>query len=155
MKPSAFCILPILLSCWLAKAQDTDSVLSYNRLMAYDTVYFSRTDPLAFLDCLKVYPVPSFIVWRNHRGWVKADHIPRLVELLDDRDTCANVMSALSSYLELKRSTVAQEAAFIIYGFRIGVYPPALNSSGFRWTKDEIIRWWHSYGIRHVKDKSE
>jgi hypothetical protein len=155
MKSSALCILLILLSCWLAKAQDTDSVLSYNRLMAYDTVYFSRIDPIAFLDSLKVYPVPSFTVWRSHRGWVKEIHIPRLIELLDDHDTCANVMSALSSYLELRRSTVAQEAAFIIYGFRTGVYPPTLNSSSFRWTKDEIIRWWHSYSIRQVKDQTE
>lgn len=60
-------------------------------------------------------PMPSF---------VRAEHVPALIELLDDDRPTAGVVSPLSSILHGPPSKVGIEAALLITGFHSGQYPP-------------------------------
>jgi hypothetical protein len=63
---------------------------------------------------------------------------------LDSREPCAPVVSVKSSFIP-DWSTVGDEAAFMILGFRKGWYPPDLHSGGIGPdVKDEIRSWWAS-----------
>jgi hypothetical protein len=83
-----------------------------------------------------------YTVWGIHPAWVKEDDLPELMELLDSTEPCANVKSALSSYIDVESSTVGNEAAYLIEGYRTGRYPPRLNSTRPRPDKREIREWW-------------
>ena len=48
----------------------------------------------------------------------------RIVDLLDSTEPCASVSMSISSLHLESGSTVGQEAAFLIEGFRTGYYPP-------------------------------
>ncbi|OGF48902.1 MAG: hypothetical protein A2231_10450 [Candidatus Firestonebacteria bacterium RIFOXYA2_FULL_40_8] len=121
-----------------------------------DTFDFKNKTPLEFLEFLKQIAknnrdkAGSYTVGQ-HGGWIKEEHIPKLIEILDSTEPCANVCSYLSSYLEMKSSTIGHEAAFLIKGFRKGTYPPELNSLRNRSPgvtekeKAEIKQWWAEY----------
>lgn len=74
-------------------------------------------------------------------GWVKEEHLPTLIELLDSPTECLPVVHEKSSTLP-SRSTIGQEAAFLVQGFRAGRYPPALFAEKSGVTKQELRDWW-------------
>lgn len=79
------------------------------------------------------------------RGWVKESDIPALIALLDSDEPCMSVVQARSSYLP-GLSTVGDEAALLINGFRNGFYPSELNSRKYSAAEKDILRsWWHQY----------
>ena len=106
--------------------------------------FFKTHGPIAFLDSLRKHPRPIFYMYPV-RGWVKKGDIPKLLFLLDSSDTCANVTNVSSSFLDLNRSTVGREAAFLIMGFRCNLYPPSFHSNAFVWPRDSILLWWKQY----------
>lgn len=101
--------------------------------------------PLEFIEILKEFSFPTFTLWKEYENWVKEEDIPRLIILLDSKDSCANINSALSSFADMNYSTVAQEAAYMILSFQTGKYPADLNSSKYVWDKGDIIKWWSNY----------
>jgi hypothetical protein len=89
----------------------------------------------------------SFQAWQYsivevHKNWISIGDIPKLIELLNDDTPCASVSMAISSLISHDASTVGHEAAFMIEGFRKGVYPPDPNSSEYKYDKKEILKWW-------------
>ena len=64
------------------------------------------------------------------------------IKLLDSSEPCANVQNPLSSYIDPERSTVGNEAAYLIEGFRHDRYPPRLNSTRPPCDIEEIKKWW-------------
>lgn len=98
--------------------------------------------PLDLLGLLQRWEKNSWTSPFMPFGWVKESDLPALVELLDSSDPCANVQSMLSSYIDICRSTVGNEAAFLIEGYRKDRYPPRLNSTRPACDIDEIKAWW-------------
>ncbi|MBU2500460.1 hypothetical protein KJ682_03925 [bacterium] len=103
---------------------------------------YTKQGPLELLELLKrsdrnywVSPLLPF-------GWVKETHLPALIALLDSRESCANVQNMLSSYIDTTRSTVGNEAAYLIEGFIKDRYPPRLNSTRPFCDIEEIKKWW-------------
>ncbi len=107
--------------------------------------YFRGLDPIGFLDSLRHCPSPLITVNPSLKGWIKESDIPKLIRLLDCQDSCANVNRVESSFRIMHRSTIGHEAAYLIFGFRSGNYPPRLNSTQYHWTKPEIISRWNNY----------
>mgnify|MGYP003974671125 FL=1 len=102
-------------------------------------------DPLEFIaylqshgtsDCYYVRAAPS--------GWVKQKHLPQLFQLLDsDRNCALPLYFAESPHTAMgKGSTVGQEAAFMIMGFRGKAYPPPLGSCVTNQEKKAMRAWW-------------
>ncbi|QQS37079.1 MAG: hypothetical protein IPM56_03755 [Ignavibacteriales bacterium] len=101
--------------------------------------------PLEFIEILKEFSVPTFTLWKEYKDWVKEEDIPVLIKLLDNKESCANVKNAFSSFADMNYSTVAQEAAYMILSFQKGKYPSGLNSSKYVWNKKDIIDWWSKF----------
>jgi hypothetical protein len=110
-----------------------------------DTFDWDNLGPLEFLDRLRE-GTGTYVVVHEHGGWVKEEHLSVLVSLLDSDEPCMNVKSVFSSFLETAPSTVGNEAAYLINGFRKGEYPPGLNSTRPRPNKEEIREWWSMRG---------
>jgi hypothetical protein len=105
---------------------------------------FSQRGPLEFLSFLEreASARSFYTIDEPLRGWIRREHLPRLMVLIDSTRPCAGVVLSISSYLPLA-STVGNEAAFLIEGFRQGRYPPSLHSGGdLDARRTEIHRWW-------------
>jgi hypothetical protein len=116
-----------------------------------DTFDWQQAGPLEFLDHLR--SVRSYVVDGVHRGWVRSSDLPQLISLLDSQDPCGSVAMRISSYHESQLSTVGQEAAFLIDGFRSGRYPPRLNSTRPATDVDQVREWWNTFSNRPMKPK--
>jgi hypothetical protein len=129
-----------LLSAWLA-------LLFAGCAMAQSTEPFYKDTPLAFLEWLKTYEngVHTFTISGQAKGWISEDDIPALLEKLDSTEPCAGVMSSASSSIP-GRSTVGDQAAFMIDGFRTRLYPPKLASKKYtKAEKQDLRNWWRQY----------
>jgi len=125
-----------------------------------DTFDFTLSSPLEFLDFLKkdigkgVYTFPndshtSFFQVINQppdSNWIKPEHIPGLINLMDSKEPCRPVLSIYSSTLPTKLSTTGDEAIFLIQGFRKKRYPPEPNSRTYSpKERKEILQWWNNW----------
>ncbi len=101
------------------------------------------TDPLKLLEILRRDSSMSALTIREHvEHWVPEKDLPKLMLLLDSTEPCASVMHIKSSFWP-GMSTVGEQAAFMIQGFRAGIYPPDLHSGRMAAdAKDEIRAWW-------------
>ena len=107
------------------------------------TVYrWQDVRPLEYLSYLSSNPANTVHVFGCKEGWVKEEDVPLLLELLDSKESCPNQMSARSSWWDERRSTVGIEAAWLIQAFRVGRFPPGLNSSNRGPDPAELRRWW-------------
>lgn len=108
-----------------------------------DVFYWQILGPTAFLDFLKARDT-IYYVHGLHYGWIQESDIPALAKLIHSKVPCAPVVrtSCCVSFPEKTRSTVGQEALFLIDGFREGVYPPSATSIGYAKTDKQAIMNW-------------
>lgn len=106
---------------------------------------FSRGTPVEFLEHLRSLGPGQFVtIAEPLTNWVRRENLEELVARLDSREPCAAVVQSYSSYLP-RESTVGDEAAFLIEGFRRHRYPPELHSAVERDSRrQEILSWWQS-----------
>ena len=109
------------------------------RRMGFD---YANQGPLELLSLLKSWESRYWVSPFLPVGWVKESDLPALVELLGSSEPCANVQSMLSSFIDTTRSTVGNEAAYLIEGYRNDSYPPRLNSTRPFCDIEEIKKWW-------------
>ena len=108
-------------------------------------VDWEKTRPSDLIESLKQSPDSARTIWAVPKNWIQEKDLPGLIALLDSAEPCAPTVAAESSALPpIKRSTVGQEAAFLIEGFRRGRYPPDLDSSRFHPDKADIRKWWNT-----------
>ena len=120
-----------------------------------DTFDFTLASPLEFLEYLNKNTsiflgdvlVPLFqITDQPPDDWIKPEHIPGLINLMDSKEPCRPVMSIYSSSLPTKLSTTGDEAIFLIQGFRKKRYPPEPNSRTYSpKERKEILQWWNNW----------
>jgi hypothetical protein len=111
---------------------------------------WQRKTPADFLDVLRRHAkLPDLLstyagVDAAHAGWVKEEHLPVLVALLDSKERCAHIATPHATRLPETVSFVGQEAVVMIQAFRDGTYPPRglTTSEGFYSRKAEILAWW-------------
>ena len=102
---------------------------------------FQHGDPLAFLTFLRTAPSP-FSVFGLHKGWLRPSDVAPLLALARSKEPCAFVVMSIASYIPPGRSTVGQEALFLLDGIRHGQYPPTLHSHAYdRKSRTELLRW--------------
>ena len=103
---------------------------------------YTNQGPLDLLGLLKRWESNYWVSPILPFGWVKESDLPALVGLLDSSEPCANVQSMVSSCIDTTRSTVGNEAAYLIEGYRKDWYPPRLNSMRPLCDIEEIKQWW-------------
>jgi len=102
------------------------------------------TDPSKLLDMLVQGNFPGAVLTIDDpvENWVQEKDLPKLMLLLDSPVPCSPVALSRSSFLP-GVSSLGDQAAFLIQGFRAGVYPPALHSAKLEHgVKDDIRAWW-------------
>lgn len=102
------------------------------------------SDPSKLLDLLVNgnFPGAVLTIDESVENWVQEKDLPKLMLLLDNPVPCASVAHAKSSFWP-GVSTIGDQAAFLIQGFRAGIYPPALHSAKMEpGVKDDIRAWW-------------
>ncbi len=119
-----------------------------------DFAWDSRTalDFLAHIKGRKHYVVANV-----HEQWVKESDASKLIALLNSTEPCAAVSGTWSSLHDTSPSTIGNEAAFLVEGFRKGHYPPFPHSLQFRFDerrKDELRRWWKDRGEQRSEERS-
>lgn len=105
---------------------------------------FSRQSPMEFLEYLRdeVGPDRCYFFSGPKEDWIHREHLPGLMKVLDSQEPCAGVAMYASSSLAV-RSTVGNEAAFLIEGYRLNRYPPDLHSGRLAAdVRESIRRWW-------------
>ena len=108
---------------------------------------FKASNPEEFIEFLKdhIHPLGFYTINDDVQidNWIKEEHIPKLMELVDSKESCLHVVSTYSSTLPFKLSTVGNEAIFLIQGFRKNRYPPRPTSMNISLSeKEEILKWW-------------
>lgn len=114
---------------------------------AHDSSDIATKSPAAFLEMLKTYDnhLHTYIINRHLKGWVTEDDVPELLARLDSKEPCAGVMYEASGSIP-GRSTVGDQAAFLIEGFRTRIYPPSLYSKPLTDSQKADLRsWWKIY----------
>ena len=90
-----------------------------------DTFDFNLSSPLEFLEYLNKNTsiflgdvlAPFFrITDQPPDDWIKPEHIPGLIKLMDSKEPCRPVKSIYSSKLPTELSTIGDEAIFLIQG---------------------------------------
>jgi len=102
--------------------------------------------PLDLLEILKSRDKPTMLPPGIPSCWISESDLPALFNLLDSNEPCAGVINMLSSRIDTSHSTVGNQAAYLIEGFRKGRYPPGLlTTEPYRGMK-ELKSWWRDRG---------
>jgi len=123
-----------LLIILLLAAAFTFRILFYEssddkRVVLQDT---EGLEPVLFLGLLIEHPDKVYSITGSKNNWMTYEDARLLLEYLDSDESCAPVVSSLSSYLPMQSSTAGREAASMIEGFLRYEYPPALHSGSIR-----------------------
>ena len=98
---------------------------------------FQSGSPVEFLSLLKAtdgwISVDGF-----HHEWIHEEDVADLIPLMSSQESCAAVVSTLSSRIPTTESTVGREAALLIEGYRRGRYPSFLVSDHAHSTPQEL-----------------
>jgi hypothetical protein len=113
---------------------------------------FSNRGPLEFLEFLKSLHWPEamkatrgFKLACIHKGWIREEDIPGLLALMESEEPCGGVAMSISSHSAPGPSTVGNEAAYLVMGYRKGEYPPSLESTSQLVTVEDkaaLRHWW-------------
>ncbi|MEN6611072.1 MAG: hypothetical protein ABFC24_09520 [Methanoregulaceae archaeon] len=130
----------------------TNSV--YSGFLSSDGCYFKTHSPPEYLNDLRKHPDISVTVLSVPPDWITKKDAEFLIRLIDSDDPASPVISPLSSYMPVnEKSTVGNEALFLLEGYRTGRYPPRLCSVGtFQPDRAGILAWWEAYGKRGFLD---
>lgn len=103
---------------------------------------FVTQGPLDCLEILKARDKPLLVHPTIPADWVSEADLPALVNMLDSDEPCAGVINMLSSRIDTTHSTVGNQAAYLIEGFRKDRYPPGLLTTLPYDDIEELKRWW-------------
>lgn len=99
--------------------------------------------PIDFLNDVCSRRSGLFLVKDSVRGWLQRSDVLVLIELVDSETHCRSVALAASSRFKWNGSTLGDEAAFLVEGYRQGVYPPGLTSEPLSDAdRLEVMKWW-------------
>ena len=119
-----------------------------------DVFDFNSSSPEEFLEFLKKdirtslfgVVVPYMMREALPNDWIKPEHIPELINLIDSKEPCRPIMLTYSHMFPTKLSTIGDEAMFMIEGFRKNRYPSEPNSPTYSSKeKKEVLKWWNKW----------
>ena len=150
-KFALICSLGLVAVCGLALAQERGNDTSEPTInVLQNPPEFDSLDPIQFLNMLKARrDKPGWMtIHAPVYGWVRSEHIPRLIPLLNSTERCRPVVMADASVLP-ETSTIGKEAAMMIAGYRDGRYPSVMTANDKRiGTPAELMAWWQKESIK-------
>lgn len=107
------------------------------------------SSPLEFLEKAKLRKGPEYRTGIS-RNWITLDVVRKLAKRLDSKQPMPHIVSILSSYSANYSSTEGVEAAQMIYGYMLGVYPCNMPIDDRDYEKPmlaEVRAWLHKQHI--------
>ena len=86
-----------------------------------------------------------YATWESRLNYVKESELPGLIKLIDSKEPCAYSVMSVSSHLPQGRSTVGNEAAYLIQSFLMRFYPSKLSSDRNPPSKAELKHWYRQW----------
>ena len=109
--------------------------------------------PAKLLEILKTSG-ERYAISRFRLNYVKESDLPRLVALLDSKETCAFIDLSSSSIYYPGKSTVGHEAAYLIEGFWKRYYPTGLTSQQYKPDIAAIKQWYRLWSHLQQLEKT-
>ena len=97
--------------------------------------------PADFVMFLALNKLPFYTFNNKLKGWVAKRDLAVLLSYVDSKQPCSNVRLSISNLASTEKSTIGQEAVFMIFGCWRGEYPPTLNSTAIGVDKAKIVKW--------------
>lgn len=94
--------------------------------------FWADRTPFQMLSTLRFRGSGGYGVGSKCENFVQDEDLAGLVQLLDSVEPAAHAVLLISSYAPQGASTVGHEAAYLLEGYRVGVYPPSLGSYSFK-----------------------
>lgn len=93
--------------------------------------FWADRTPFTMLSTLRFGGSGGYGIGSKCENFVQDEDLAGLVQLLDSIEPAAHAVLLISSYAPRDASTVGHEAAYLLEGYRVGVYPPSLGSYNF------------------------
>lgn len=93
--------------------------------------FWADRTPFTMLSTLRFGGSGGYGVGSKCENFVQEEDLAGLVQLLDSIEPAAHAVLLISSHAPQGASTVGHEAAYLLEGYRVGVYPPSLGSYNF------------------------
>ena len=93
--------------------------------------FWADRTPFQMLSTLRFAESGGYGLGSKCENFVQEEDLAGLVQLLDSIEPAAHAVLLISSYAPQGASTVGHEAAYLLEGYRVGVYPPSLGSYNF------------------------
>jgi hypothetical protein len=102
---------------------------------------FQNQGPVEFLDFLRTAGSP-YVLTHSHGDWLRRGDIALLLPLADSKEPCARIVTSTPGYVPIERSTVGNEALFLLDAIRRGVFPASIYSPNHdSKRRAEILNW--------------
>jgi len=147
--------------------KQTDDVVDFveiDKILRSSGFDFNLYSPEEFLEFLKKGAqlpfhsgMPPFYWMVNNPpdNWIKPEHIPELIKLINSQEPCSTIMTSISSTFPTKLSTIGDEAMCMIEGFLEKRYPPwAFSSSDYSpERRKNILQRWNDWNEQNDLQK--
>lgn len=94
----------------------------------YNEKEFSKMKPVKFLNHLHTHCCGAVTLMAMPKNWITKKDVKELKKYLNDNRQASSVVSMISSIPCNERSTVKEQAQYLIDGFAAKRYPPNLGS---------------------------
>lgn len=124
-----------------------------NKHMPDQVFNWQRDGPIEFLDLLSAKARGGQLtqmVHCYHVLWIRETDIVKLVAKIDDYTPAASVVTPLESTAKKAMSTVSEQAAKLVEGFWLGVYPYNIIKPS---TSVDSIKRWYSLWSQRATDR--
>ncbi len=111
-----------------------------------DAFNWQRQGPIDLLEELKVTE-NWFTISGTHYDWLRDSDVRTLFHLVTSDESCAYTVDVASSHLPSGRSTVGNEAAFLLEGYIFGYYPPQSTSANRLLSDAQLSRWFERWTL--------
>jgi len=107
---------------------------------------WQKGTPFGLLAVLASHPGTGYLVTDPLADWVEESHLAPLMKLIEsDRPCAAVILSEVANPpMPPSFSTIGNEAAYLVEGFRTGRYPPRESSVMPPPDVEEIRAWWEA-----------
>jgi hypothetical protein len=94
--------------------------------------FWADRTPFQMLSTLRFGGSGGYGVGSKCENFVQDEDLAGLIQLLDSIEPAAHAVLLISSCAPQGPSAVGHEAAYLLEGYRVGVYPPSLGSYNFK-----------------------
>ena len=120
----------------------------FSAVTVQQRAFWNTTTPLQLLKQLENQDSVFLTVDGTCFNFVRDEDVPELMALIDSPKPCASLVSSISSQLPSNRSSVGEQAAYLIECYRDRMCPLELTSEGRNTDREALKRWYSLWRLQ-------